>query len=233
MNFSYFHNLNHTLFMKKIALIGALFMALAHQSYAILGLFKIGPEVGMNMSNMKADFPGLTGGLPVTFDTKSLTGLRAGLTADVHLFKPIYLQVGALYTQQGTNLEANVLGFTVDGKMKVNYIQVPVSILYKKDLVVGKVFVGAGPYWGYAMNGTFSFTDPTTGTKDEEDITFGDSSGDMKRMDVGIGFNAGFQLKFGPFIRFQYQLGLTELSSDASVLTAKNRAFSVSVGWLF
>lgn len=244
--------------MKKTVLIATLFVALTHQAYAIFGIVKIAPEIGMNVSKARTDISGLSsllelagsqglGGsgsqglgsllgsgsnIPLTLDTKSLTSLRAGLVVDVHVYKPVYLQVGAFYSMEGSNLAAKILFFTLDGKFKASYINVPVCLMYKHDLVVGKAFVGVGPYFGYALKSNINFAVPGSDNIDY-DFTFGDGPSDMKRLNIGLGVNAGFELKNGPFIRFQYQLGTTELTNIPSTASIKLSTFSTSIGWLF
>jgi len=169
--------------------------------------FKIGIQGGLNVANMKVDV-----------DTKSLMGLRAGLIADISL-GPIGIQPGVLFSQKGAKYS------TIDGKLTLNYIDVPVYLLYKIGLPGAKVLLMAGPNFGYALNGKSTIGGSST------DVEFGSENAQLKKLDLGLGFGAGVQiLKLQGTVN--YTMGLTNLSNDGTS-TVKNNVISVSLAFFF
>jgi len=171
--------------------------------------FKIGIQGGLNVANMKWD--GLTG-------TKSLIGFRAGLIGDISL-GPIGVQPGILFSQKGIAESGG------DGKIALNYIDVPVNLVYKIGLPGAKILLMAGPNFGYALNGKLS------GGGSSSTIEFGSGDNQLKKLDLGLGLGAGVQ-----FLKLQgtvnYTMGLTNLSNVSSQ-TIKNNVLSISLAFFF
>jgi hypothetical protein len=166
--------------------------------------FKIGIQGGLNVASMKI----------TDADLKSLMGFRAGLIADLSL-GPIGVQPGILFSQKGAKASSG------DGKITLNYIDVPVYLLYKIGLPGAKVLLMAGPNFGYALNGKTP----------DGDIEFGSGDNQLKKLDLGLGLGAGVQ-----FLKLQgtvnYTMGLTNLSNYSGE-TVKNNVLSISLAFFF
>ena len=214
--------------MKKTLLLLS-FAALCSQSAS--ALFKIGPEVGLNFNKMKYDLS--TGLAGLSYKNQSVMGAKIGLLADIGL-GPIAVQPGIFYSMKGGKQSVNFLG-SVENRTTINYLEVPVWVLYKHKLGPGKIFGGVAPSIGYGLSGKTKSKASVLGQveEDTQNLTFGSDSTDVKRIDYAINIGVGYQLFMGLFARVSYSIGLANLSNDASAGDIKNRSFGVSVGWLF
>lgn len=127
----------------------------------------------------------------------------------------------AFYVEDQTDLS---------GSLNISYLELPVNLVANFDTGSGKFFAGAGPYAAYALSGNGK----AGGVK--EDMPFGSNDGEFKRFDFGLNFLAGYQLTNGLNIHAGYGLGLGNILNDKSSgvdLSAKNKVFSVSLGFNF
>jgi hypothetical protein len=185
-----------------------------------------GIKAGVNFSKLSESGSG------VTVNTSSTTGFHIGAVADIG-FANLSLQPGILYSTKGGSLGSATMGGTA--KSTLNYIEVPVNLLYNINVVVGKIFIGGGPYFGYGISGkstvTGVFTTSGSGTE-TQNLTFGSGTNDVKNPDYGVNFLGGIRFSSGFSASVGYGLGLANLSNDSSVST-KNNVVSVSIGYFF
>lgn len=186
--------------------------------FAVVVLFAIsanaqvrfGVKAGLNSANQKYSVDGAMG-LGVTTDP--IIGFHLGVIADMATSEKFSFQPGLLFSQKGAK--------SGDVKTTVNYIDVPLNLMLKFGSSDFKILAFAGPSLSYAISGK----------TDGEKIEFGSESGQMKRMDIGLGFGAGAQ-----YNSFQgtigYNMGFSNLSNEDG-LKVKNRVLSFSVAYLF
>jgi len=183
-------------------------------------------------------FPNMTissGNASVSFDAK--TSYYVGGTAEFVLSDVISIQPGLTFINKGTKLASGDIDFedtdiatTEEATLNFKYLELPVNLLANfKVGSAGKVFLGAGPYFAYALSANAKYGSI------KEDIKFGEAESEFKRTDFGLNFLAGYQLNNGFNIHAGYGLGLssiadTELSDE---ITFKNKVFSVGVGFSF
>lgn len=110
--------------MKKLAL--SLVAALGMMSSVAMADIDYGLEVGIRQQSGDAD-----GG-----STKSQMGLQFGATAHFLISGPLHLRTGMLYTQRPLVVEG-----TPDNKISMNYLDIPVALMYKFEEYAG-VFAG-------------------------------------------------------------------------------------------
>ena len=118
-------------------------------------------------------------------------------------------------------------GIDVTEKVKLYYLQVPMNVVYHLPVVIGNLYLGAGPYAAVGTSGKIKYL--TSATSKSQDVKFG-SNGDFKATDFGAGIIAGFQFNTGLLIGLNYDLGLSNISNDGNT---KNRVFGVSAGFVF
>jgi hypothetical protein len=170
-------------------------------------------KAGLNIANQSLSSTStITGTLPTT----TSTGFHLGLVLNAPLSKGISIQSGLLFSQKGFNIFLN--GYDISATY--NYIEVPINLRIN---VTKRLFIGGGPYLGYALSGTI-----TTG-KQSEDIKFG--SGNGKRSDFGVNILAGIEIAEGFTISGNYSLGLSNISEDSQ--TIKNNVIGISLTKLF
>lgn len=174
-------------------------------------------------------------------DIKMNTSFYVGGTADIPVGETFSIQPGITFLGKGfkTSDSETESGAKIEGTIKSNvwYIEVPVNVLANFPVGDGKVFIGAGPYYGYAISGK----NKTEGTVTQdgqklkvstsEDVEFG-KDGSHKRGDFGVNFLGGYQLSNGFNIHAGYGLGLSSISQESDV-KVKNRVLSVGVGFTF
>ncbi len=177
----------------------------------------------------------------------NLAGFNAGLFADVNI-KQLTIEPGIFYTNKGynsytyvtSNSEAGTYTFKAQGNITLNYLEVPVNILYNIRFKQGKFFIGGGPYYGLALSGKSNVT-TTSGNENEipavtnsgGNITIGNTAADaLKRSDFGLNALAGIKLNNGLLISTGYGFGFTDIfNRDGQGI--QNRVLNVSAGYCF
>lgn len=209
--------------MKKILLTLCLFSATITIGFAQSVNFGI--KAGLNLSNQSVNPPN-------PWSTKNLTGFHAGIIADISL-KSFSIQPGLFFTTKGEvtpqNLKFNTGqdAGTYNAKEVLNYIELPVNLLYKiKAAPTVKIYIGGGPYLAYGISGHGT----QAGAMPSYPIHF-DNTG-YKNPDYGANFVAGAELFRKILVDANYGLGLGNLSRMDG-LTIRNRVIGISVGYMF
>ncbi|MES2477823.1 MAG: porin family protein [Bacteroidota bacterium] len=204
--------------MKRFFLLVSGFFALQNNASAQLS---ISPEAGYQMSKVRYEIAGKED----NGDFKS--GLRFGANLGLGVSDHLILQGGAFFSGKGGDI--NMLGFDVSRTF--NYIDIPVVLNYMTGVATGsRFFIGAGPYWSYAIGGN----NKALGTKTDVEIGSNAATDDIRPMDFGINANIGFLLSGGFYVRGMYAHGLTNIlpggDSDNSM---RNSSLSLSLGYNF
>ncbi len=171
-------------------------------------------------------------------DNKFKPGLNVGAFADIDFSDMLGIETGLNVETKGYQLkyENEILGSKSKTKIKTNliYVSIPVDV----KLTFGDIYVLAGPYLGIAASGKVKSKLESDGHEDKHDesLKFGNDKGesDMKRMDIGLGFGAGYNINENLGVRLGYDLGLANLvvggDKDNS---AKNGSINVSATFKF
>jgi len=205
----------------------------------------LGIKAGMNFSNvsMKNESGSYN-------STQSIPGMQIGLTLEIPLLANFYLQPAVLYLAKGFKQEDS--WFANQGnefKVKVSYLELPVNLLYKPELGIGNLFIGAGPYVGYGTGGKWEAeSDVLIGDiriENHGDVIFNDDvmKGEFgnylygKPLDYGASFLVGYELKNSLSLQFNFQRGLADLQPDINGVKGngklKNRSFEIAIGYRF
>lgn len=168
-----------------------------------------------------------------------------GIVVDFIVNPSITVRTGVNYLQNGIKLEASITGIpgeiteiATTGKVNMNYLQVPLNLLYTTKGST-QFFFGGGPYFSYALSGktktesTIKFSDGSTETDVEEsDLFEKDDEGETywKRSDFGVGAIAGVRLPGGLFANVGYQFSLANLSK-AEDEKYRNRGLQLTIGY--
>ena len=180
-------------------------------SFASIAQTSFGIRAGVNFQNLNGK---TEDGDKLENDLK--VGLNAGVTADIPVVAPDYfVQTGLLFSSKGAKIE------NTDTKLKLSYLEVPITFLYKPTLGQSRLLLGVGPYLGYALGGKF----------DDNDVSFDD---DFKRFDAGGNLLFGVQFTENLSAQLNAQLGLVNISQfDEGDATVKNTGFGISLGYHF
>lgn len=176
--------------------------------------------------------------------TSPLDNWQAGAYLNIPLFERGYLQAGAGYIVKGAGLDYTVLhpDLFASGptSLKLQYLELPVNMVYKLPVSFGKLLVGAGPYAAYCLRGHYNVA-AFDGTKlvqsGSQQLNFNRSPNifgtniNLQRWDAGLNFIAGIEFNCLFTLTAHYGYGLIDLDKSSGDL--KNRYWGVSLGFLF
>src|SRR5579863_6767002 len=164
--------------MKKTLLISFMFFTMRAYSQTISG----GISAGINYTNL----PG-PGTLFFSSSYSYIPGFRVGGLMDIG-FKAFSIQPGVFYSTSGGQGRDNIYdqnGKIVDyinNKMVLDYIKIPINLLYKIKAGSGSVFIGGGGYAAIAVSGKVSYeTNKSYGTT--HNLEFGSNYAAVKKHD--------------------------------------------------
>ncbi len=192
--------------MKKlcsILAIGALVALLVVPQTAAAGI-RFGLKGGANIANVNGDFmEGLE-------NWKSTVGFCGGIFLELNFGRILTIQPEVLYTMKGAD--------TGDGKLKFDYLEIP--ILIKLRIPTGSVhpFIFAGPAFGFNLKALIE----------------GYEIDDMPSSDYGAVLGGGLQLGRSVHIDVRYTMGLQKLEiPDIDAIDLKNGVLSATIGLAF
>jgi len=216
--------------MKKIFLLFLLFAA-THSLFA--QSVKFGLSAGLNESTNStyqgsptviSGYKGFNAGVFAEFDQKKFS-FEPGLFFSVKGYN------AKTYIQYTDNASVNA-----QGKVVLNYLELPLNVLYNIRVPIGKLFIGGGPYFAYAISGHSNSTVNQNGTTfTQSSNSLFNSGSPFKRTDFGLNAVAGLSLKNGILFNLKYGYGLTSIfhSTQTSTDGGHNSVFSVSAGYMF
>lgn len=141
-----------------------------------------------------------------------ITGWMGGVAFQVVWPKGFAVQPEVLYSQKGCMFTGHGLKYDID------YVEVPVMVMYRLHMAEVKPFAFAAPYGAYAVriaqNGNM------------DDIF----SNDINKWDFGIGAGAGFDV-WKIQLSFKYSWGFAQVANET--FTIRNKVFTVSAGLFF
>ena len=208
--------------MKKLLLVACLFFAT--KFFAIAQSSRFGFTAGTSIANYNFKY----GGTNISGDPK--TGFTVGLLADIPTSANFSIQPALNFVQKGTQSEE--MGEKLS--TSVNCLEIPVNFFYRTAGKAGSFFVGTGPSFAFNISGKSKYDDGTT--IEEDDIKFGSDkdNDDMKILDEGINFLAGYEFSNGLFLSAGSNLGFKNLSlysdDDESI---KSKYFNIKIGFMF
>jgi len=169
-------------------------------------------------------------------ENKLIVGFHAGVNVLIPISLEINFQPGLLFTTKGATNQDDSPGI----KYNLNYLELPMNLVYRAQLGDNFILLGFGPYLGFAINGNVNVGG------EERKIVFTNTveSGDplttpyMGRFDAGANIFAGYELENGLFFTLNTQLGLLNLNPEDNRLgddesLIKNTGFGISVGFRF
>lgn len=162
-------------------------------------------------------------------DNDMLLGLHGGVNVQLPIAPEFYFQPGLMFATKGAKDTYTVLGTEFTNEIKINYIEMPLNLVYKASLGKGFFMLGFGPYIAYGISGKQVF--------EGNDITF-ERGVDYNALDAGGNIFAGFETAGGLFLQLDTQFGMLNINpedenSSSDQATAKNTGFGLSLGYRF
>ncbi len=208
--------------------------------------FRFGPRLGANLST--ATFNSLeqatTGSSVLSTGRTPLLGVQVWLAASIGA-GPWTVQPALLFSQKGVRQKATAtdrfagetLTMTLDATSRVNFLELPVNVVYAFGPEGEGFQVFAGPYVALAVGGKAEISEKLT-SSDPNSLFNGEASGSkgyafgstfaepdynsmsdfdfdarVRRLDAGI--NAGVGYRTGPFqVQLSYAIGLLNAQPD-------------------
>ena len=158
-----------------------------------------------------------------------LLGFHGGVNVQIPIAPEFYFQPGLMFATKGAKNTYTILGAEFTDEIKINYIEMPLNLVYKGALGNGFVMLGFGPYLAYGIGGKQVF--------EGKSITF-ERGVDYNAFDAGANIFAGYELSSGLFLQLDTQFGMLNINpEDENSLndqsTAKNTGFGLSLGYRF
>jgi len=184
------------------------------------------------------------GGTEVKTDTKFRPSFHAGVIADFALADYCSFQPGLFYSSKGARIKAFGTDPNTGAQIPVtvsshlNYLEVPLNLIYKAKVGKGKFFGGFGPYLAYGIAGKVKGKNEASGLTTEIDVKFKNQTTGtsnavyVKPFDLGINIPVGYELDMGLLFSANFSLGLINTSPYQNE-TEKNYYLGLSVGYLF
>ncbi|NDV79774.1 porin family protein [Dysgonomonas sp. 511] len=213
--------------MKKILSIIVTILLFNISVYAQFPGVTFGVKVGGNFSNLSGDLD----------DTKARIGALGGATVDIYLTDTWYLLSGLELNLKGAKWNADYTienqKVGVENKATTLYLQLPVHIAYKMDILDdSKLVFHAGPYFAYGLKGRTTIDTTIEGKTTTEKIGFfGDDR--ASRFDFGLGAGAGIELFERIPIGIGFDFGLANIYNGDDDLKMRNMSAYLSVGYKF
>ena len=182
---------------------------------------------GLNVAKLSLPFPDFDfEEIELTIDNGTRLGFVGGVLVDVNAARRAGFTLGALYSQRGAKMDADVLGFgvgTIDFNME--YLEFPLlaRVGVGGDEVAFSVLAGGMigvPLRARTVFSSFGF---------DEDQSFTDALPDV---DFGVTFGGRADFGHGSITAW-YTHGLTDLTEGFSPEPVKHRVFTVLAGWRF
>lgn len=173
----------------------------------------------------QSSFPGNSSTQWDTLNHKygSRTGFNIGLLAEAPFFNSssLYFRTGMIYTNKGRKFSSSYDTTSsikhVSGRHFVNYMEIPVNLVYKTRLGdKSKLVIGAGPYVSFLFSGReasqTTFHNGTTQVSENTTLKLPRSQANYKNVDLGLNAFAGAE--FGRvFINANFSKGLSQFYS--------------------
>ena len=243
--------------MKKLLFTGlaasALLLATSAQAQV-----SFGPRVGLNVTNLSYDLDGED-----EPSSKYQYGAQVGATLNAQ-FGNLSVQPSLLFTMKGdktqssesesTVINGQTFSYSYEAKqtIRLNYLELPVNLVYSTNGAEGGFQVFAGPYVALGLSGKVNSDSKSTITaggntqtqsdSDESDIEFVSKEGKddkayLRSLDAG--FNMGLGYKVGGIqAQLGYSLGLgnlvpKDIDDKDPEITVRNRGFQLSLSYFF
>jgi hypothetical protein len=179
-------------------------------SFAILG--------GINFQNLNGK---LSSGDKLINDM--LLGYHGGVNVQIPIAPEFYFQPGLMFAVKGAKNTTTIFGAEFTDETRINYIEIPLNLVYKGALGNGFIMVGLGPYLAYGISGK-RFIEGSS-------LTF-ERGTDYDAFDAGGNIFAGYETAGGIFLQLETQLGMININTEDTP-TTKNTGFGLSLGYRF
>jgi len=159
-------------------------------------------------------------------------GATFGVVLDAPMEKNGSFRTGINFVQKGTRNEYTDAPDVIKETLTLNYIEVPLMVMFKLPGKTSNIRLGAGPVAAFSLSGK-SKMQVNGGNESESDIDFGDQTdSDLNWVDFGINIQAEYEFNGGVFIAANYNHGINRLFvGGAETDKLYNRNFALRIGY--
>ena len=220
----------------RIASIALIFMlSVSFSNAQEKSKISIGVLGGLNYQNLNGKDLGGD-----KLENDMLMGFHGGINIQIPIAPEFYFQPGIIYSSKGAKYTSGSITSTT----KLNYIEVPVNMLYKASLGKGFFMLGFGPYVGYGISGNVKTVSGSVTLN--RDVKFKSivETGDniltpyYKAFDAGANIFVGYEMASGLSLQLDTEFGMLNINPEYKILSAdksstKNTGFGLSIGYRF
>lgn len=182
-----------------------------------------GVKGGLNLSHLSIDGAN---------DKNILPGFHAGAFVGIPLTGSLSVQPELLFSGKGTKWVQETTTYTSDVSLRLNYVEVPVSLVYS---LARDLDFQLGPYVGFLL-GASSDSKITSGSSS---VNFSNELARENFQSTDFGLQGGMRFHLNPvFVGFTYKLGLSEVATEGKnarvfLDDASNRSIQIYAGFAF
>ncbi|UYQ92947.1 PorT family protein [Chitinophaga horti] len=210
----------------------------------------VGVQAGYSIADLSFNNQNRSDYSNVASFTKPVNGVHVDLLFNFPLApNNLYLQSSLRFVTKGTTFTPMAQAqpdltdtyITSGTRMRLSYLEVPVNLVYKQPIGIGRVLVGAGLYGAYGLNGRYEYKVSRNGatvTKDSRDVQFSRSANDnpsvIRILPWDAGFNGLLGLEFNNhfIVSANYAKGVIDVDRTKATNT-KNYYVGLTLGYLF
>lgn len=210
----------------------------------------VGVQAGYTIADLKFDGQNRADYSNVASFTKPVKGIHVDVLFNIPLLpNNLYLQPGLRFVTKGTEftpvkyaqpdlIDAYVTSGT---RMRLSYLEVPVNLVYKQPIGIGRLLLGAGPYVAYGLDGRYEFKVSRNGNTvktGSRSIDFSKSSNTNSSVirilpwDFGINGMLGIEFNNHFILSANYAMGFVDIDRTAAT-TTQNYYMGLTLGYLF
>ena len=190
---------------------------------------------GLNLQNLNGkDFWG------EKLENTLVFGFHGGANANIPVIPDFYFQPGLLITIKGAKAEE----ISITTTKKLNYLEIPLNLLYRPLVGDGHILVGFGPYVAYGIGGKVKTKGGSISSEldvkfknmvkltDPVDVAY------YRAFDAGANIFFGYEMYSGIFFQLNAQVGMLKVNPEYELLSndktsVKNTGFGLSLGYRF
>jgi hypothetical protein len=156
-------------------------------------------------------------------------GFTLGVVTDISLGKQFSFQPALNFVQKGGKENQTINGVNYKSTITLNDLELPLNLIYRSKGEKGHFIAGIGPSLAYALSGKVKIS--SGGQTESAKLKIGNGTeDDLKPFELAGNVLAGYESNKGLFVTLNYNIGLSNISTDASS-TWKNSYFGLRIGY--
>jgi len=219
--------------MKKTILV----IALAVITNTLSAQVSFGVQAGTNIAFGKITYDNT--GLPTVFTNDPKIGFFGGLLSEIPISRKFAFRPEINFIQKGSKTNTTFSIYNDNTKVTLNYIEMPLNVVYKLPVRKGDFFFGLGPSVAFGISGKNVYTNSVTPANNETNNIKFDGKGNnsnyidnLKAFDFGANVIAGYKFGVGVFFKLDYTYNFLDIDPD-DTKGYKNRGLNICIGYMF